>query len=93
MYTYFLNYMGPINMDWIKKNGSGWRAGRIDVDGPSPDEYAVNVMDADSWVLFGDWLFNLTTETKLEFQELVTRFEAEAGHRIVWHRDGGMERW
>ena len=30
---YSTNYMGPINMDWIKEHGSDWAGGRIDLYG------------------------------------------------------------
>jgi len=33
MISYSTNWMGPINRDWIAKNGDCWAAGRIDVLG------------------------------------------------------------
>lgn len=89
-FTYFLNWMGPINTKWLAENGGNWCAGRIDVRGGDEDEYpygqelAVPIMSGASWSRFGEWLNTLRTDTMLELDELVARFERETGWSIEW---------
>lgn len=90
MVRYFLNWMGPINTEWIAKHGEDWCAGRIDICGVIEDEYpygieyGVPTMKWVSWVVFGDWLSRLRTDIVLEKDELFARFEQETGRKIEW---------
>ena len=86
MVTYFLNWMGPINPQFIAKYGDGWRCGRIDIDDGMPygREYSVGVMDAESWLLLGEYLRNLRTEEVWCYQRIIDTFEREYQHNIVW---------
>ena len=54
---YSINYMGPINTDWIKHHGEGWSAGRIDIygDGLYPDEIGLPPMKSEDWGRFSNW--------------------------------------
>jgi len=68
-------------------------AGRIDVRDDSKngydgwDEYSIAPMREDSWNRLSDWLWDLETETQLSYEELMARFEEEAGHKILWLSD------
>lgn len=90
MISYFLNWMGPINTQWIAENGEGWCAGRIDLsadfDEPFGTEVAVPIMAGSSWQAFGDWLSRLRTDERWCLDRLVTAFEAETGKTIEWFR-------
>lgn len=88
MYDYSINWMGPINMDWIKEHGEGWSAGRIDIYGDGldyPDEIALPPMKSDDWQSFGDWLETVETDTKWTLEQLVTEYE-KTDKEIVWLR-------
>lgn len=69
-------------------------AGRIDIHGLDPDEYyggsdeyGLPVMRGESWNALSDWLDDLETETLLSYDELISRFETETGHKIQWLED------
>lgn len=96
MYTY--SYVGYIilNKDWIKKYGSQWRAGRIEVDdGKSHyhiDEYGVfydivqmekEMLEKNIEISFEDWLFNFTSSNKLSKKEIIDLYEQETGIKIT----------
>lgn len=90
MIHYSTNWMGPVSSDWYKQRGITDRccAGRIDIRGV-PDEpwgleYGLPPMLAESWGWLSDWLDDFESETLLEFDELIARFERETGHKIMW---------
>ncbi len=83
---YHLNWMGPISADWIKKNGHGWAAGRMDTDYgyPYPVEISVNTMKAEDWNNLQDWLRTYKTFGLQTLDVIVGDFERETGHKITW---------
>lgn len=85
VYTYFLNWMGPINREWIQANGANWCAGRIDVS-PGDDEIGVPIMHSDDWQKFCIWLGNnLTTEEQiLSLDKILELYYNDGNSRIVW---------
>lgn len=88
MIKYYLILMGPINKEWIEKNGKQWCAGRIDIDDGSPYgvEYAVSPMHYEDWNEFREWLMHHQTEKLLSKQELFSRFESERNKLICWFK-------
>ena len=90
---YRTNWMGPINMDWIRKNGAGWSAGRIDcrglgLDPMYGDEIGLSPMKTEDWNRFGDWLDSFTSGTMLSLDELVNEYE-KTNPKIVWFNYDG----
>jgi len=90
MVSYFLNFMGPINRDWIIKNGNNWCGGRIDVSGLDYFEYyegrtelGVPLMHAEDWRSFGNWLWEFNSESMLNLEQLVSIYERE-NPKIRW---------
>lgn len=91
--NYSTNYMGPINMDWIQKNGSDWSGGRIDVYGTDshyPDELSLPIMKTSDYATFSDWLDTVETDTMWTLEQLVTEYE-KTHTKIVWHRTPDWE--
>lgn len=79
--------MGPVNYDWIQKNGNDWAGGRIDICGNDdyyPDELHLPIMKASSYGPFSEWLSKLRTTGMLTLKELVERYENETGNKIIW---------
>lgn len=70
-----------------------YAAGRIDIrdrekDGYDGwDEYGLRCMHGESWGKLSQWLRDLKTDTKLSYNELIERFEAETDHKIRWWID------
>lgn len=89
MITYWLNWMGPINKDWISKNGDHWSCGRIDVSGienePFGFELGVPNMLSSDWVMFGAWLRGFVSSELLSLKELVAEYE-KTNPKITWLR-------
>lgn len=90
--TYSTNWMGPINSEWIKENGEGWSAGRIDIRGVIDgdgiyDEMRLPPMKSGSWRSFSDWLDTVTTETVHELGTLVDWYYMEGNLEIWWFHD------
>lgn len=89
MVRYDTNWMGPINEEWIKQNGEGWAAGRIDCSGtgcgPYGDELSLPPMKSEDWRRFGDWLWDFETEDLWTLDELVEVYEI-TNPKIVWLR-------
>ena len=86
---YSINWMGPINRDWIQKNGNYWAGGRIDVYGTDidyPEEIGLPIMYQEDWVRLSVWLDELRTKELLTFEELVAKYE-ENNPRIRWWND------
>lgn len=90
MINYWLLWMGPINKDWIDKNGSCWCAGRIEAswsegeDNPYGIEYAVPPMHCNDWKEFSTWLMHHQTEEVETLQMLCWRFELHRNKVIEW---------
>jgi len=84
---YNTNWMGPINMEWIRKNGEGWSTGRIDCSGtglgPYGDELSLSPMKSEDWGRFGDWLWDFETNELWTLQQLVTEYE-KTNPTITW---------
>lgn len=89
MITYWLNWMGPINADWISKNGDQWSGGRIDVSGvedePFGFELSAPTMLSSDWVRFGAWLKDFSSPELLSLQELVAEYE-KTNPTITWFK-------
>ena len=88
MIHYHINWMGPINENWIAKHGTGWSAGRIDIwgvpDEPWGLEYGLPPMRTEDWNDFGDWLLDFETEELLELEDIIARYEQDSGKKIRW---------
>jgi hypothetical protein len=85
MITYFLNYTGPINKEWLAKHGGHWCGGRIDVHGTEDSEFSVPIMHCEDWSRFGDWLWDFTSEAVLDLDNLVDLYERE-NPKIRWFK-------
>lgn len=88
--NYSTNYMGPVNSDWIKKHGSDWAGGRIDLYGVNsdyPEEFEISLpfMKTDDYKKFSDWLETLETDDVWTLQQLVEQYQ-KTNSKIVWHR-------
>ena len=90
MIHYNLNWMGPINTDWIKQYGQGWAAGRIDCRGkgldPYGEELSVPPMKQEDWYRMADWLWEFTTEKLLTLEQLVEIYE-QTNPPITWLKE------
>lgn len=86
MIHYSTNLMGPINLEWIKKNGDNWSSGRIDVYGDRYEsEMGLPPMDWKDWDQFSQWLDKFKSEKPLRLEELVKLYE-ETNSKITWFR-------
>lgn len=85
--------MGPVNKDWIEKNGNHWRGGRIDVHDEHADyfdhstrEFGVPLMHAEDWSMFSEWLWDFESDEVLNLDQLVGLYECEHP-KIRWFLD------
>ena len=68
-------------------------AGRIDIRDDSKsgydgwNEYGVAPMHGEDWNALSDYLWDLTTEKLLSYNELIEQFETHYGKRIRWADD------
>lgn len=91
MVTYSLNWMGPINKEWISKYGGHWSTGRIDIRDDSKEgycgwnEYGLHPMHTEDWNALGDYLWDLETPKELCKIELIESFEKWYGKKIRWY--------
>jgi len=78
--------MGPINSDWIQKNGNHWAGGRIDVYGSEeyPDEIGLPIMHVEDYGKFSEWLDSFTSIAMWTLEELVLLFEKQTKIHIRW---------
>ena len=84
---YSTNWMGPMNMDWIEKNGSDWAGGRIDMHGGDwsyPEEIGLPMMKQEDFNKFSNWLDTIETDDVWTLQQLVKQYE-KTNSKIVWH--------
>jgi len=97
MIQYSTNMMGPVSLDWYRERGlldeSGqpkeyWAGGRIDIYGVPgehyPIEYALPIMNGESWNIFSDWLDEYETKELVSFEQIINMFETKTGHKIRW---------
>lgn len=88
-----LNIGDEYETDEVTHNYAG---GRIDIRDDSKEgydgwsEYAVKIMHGTSWNLLSDFLDDLETETQLDYDELISLFENETGHTILWAPEKGL---
>ena len=93
MITYSTNWMGPISVQWIQEHGEGWSGGRIDIRDDTKhgydgwDEYSLPPMRTEDWNALSDYLWDLTTEELLSYNELILQFETHYGKKIRWADD------
>lgn len=88
MVSYCTNWMGPVNLDWIERNGNDWAGGRIDVYGNDdyyPDELGLPLMKANDFYEFGEWLRTVRTVGVLSLKDLEKRYTSETGKTITWY--------
>lgn len=86
MIEYSINWMGPINTDWIKQHGDQWSAGRIDIYGtntPFGEELGVPPMHKEDWDRFSEWLRSFKTETSWSLFKLITEYQ-KTNPKILW---------
>ena len=95
MITYSTNWMGPVSIRWYEERGLDHKriqycCGRIDIRDDSEqgyagwDEYGLSPMPAEDWNALSDFLWDLTTEYKLGYNELIEMFEQHYGKSIRW---------
>lgn len=88
MVTYSTNWMGPLNLEWIKENGDCWSGGRIDIYGvpgePYPLEYSLPVMHSKDWNRLSNWLDTVETPVLWSREDLLSNFERFIGREIRW---------
>jgi len=98
MITYSTNWMGPISLRWYEERGLSntaitYSAGRIDIRDDSKsgydgwDEYSLPPMRTEDWNALSDYLWDLTTEELLSYNELILQFETHYGKKIRWADD------
>ena len=88
--TYSTNWMGPINLDWIKENGEHWAGGRIDIYGtgePYGDETNCPIMHAEDYNSLSDWLDTFETDTVWNWVELIREYEKTHSKIRLFHED------
>ena len=67
-----------------------YAGGRIDIRDSSKqgydgwDEYGMAPMHGEDWNALSDWLWDLTTPTKLSYNTLIEQFEQYYGKKIRW---------
>ena len=86
MVSYSTNWMGPVNMEWIKKYGDNWATGRIDIRGtgePYGDEMHLPPMDYKDWSRFSEWLDDFYTDYMWTLSAIVKEYE-KTNPPITW---------
>lgn len=70
-----------------------YACGRIDIRDSSKegydgwDEYDLEPMHSEDWNALSEYLWDLTTETQLSYDELIAGFEEHYGKKIRWWKD------
>jgi len=70
-----------------------YSAGRIDIRDDTKEgydgwnEYSVAPMHSEDWNALSDYLWDLTTEELLSYNELIEQFETHYGQKIRWADD------
>lgn len=77
MITYSTNWMGPINLHWIKEFGDCWATGRIDVNDGTEygTEMSLPPMHVEDWNTFSEWLDTVETMSVWPLKELADAYE------------------
>jgi hypothetical protein len=86
--------MGPISLDWVKRNGEEWAGGRIDIYGTDsfyPEEHTLPIMHREDWASFGDWLDEIVSPSKLSLEELVQMYEQDHSKIRWWKANEGAD--
>lgn len=77
--SYSTNWMGPLNLSWVKENGDCWAMGRIDIRGVKDEpfglEYGLGPMHVEDWNTFSDYLDTKLTRRLYSFEELIADYE------------------
>jgi len=93
MWVYFLNKVGPLDYDWIRKNGSGWITGRVECEcddiedeGYSPQgrEFPTGLMHENDWASMSAWAAKLRTKEVLTREEFIEMYQRAKGRKIRW---------
>lgn len=92
MIAYDLNWMGPLNAEWLQKHGYGWSGGRIDssstLENPYGKEYGLSIMDTRDWHRLSSFVDDLTSEKYFKNVGEILNLYYQAGNpRIVWWVD------
>jgi hypothetical protein len=70
-----------------------YACGRIDIRDSTKegydgwDEYDLEPMHSEDWNALSEYLWDLTTETQLSYDELIAGFEEHYGKKIRWWND------
>ena len=70
-----------------------YACGRIDIRDSSKegydgwDEYDLEPMHSEDWNALSEYLWDLTTDTQLSYDELIAGFEEHYGKKIRWWKD------
>jgi hypothetical protein len=78
MITYWCNYTGPINPQWLAENGSHWAGGRIDISGTGDmfgESMGLPIMHTEDWNAFSRWLRDISTDEVWTLDQLVGLYE------------------
>lgn len=90
---YSTNWMGPLNLNWIKEHGDNWASGRVDVYGDRHEsEIGLPPMDNKDWHRFSHWLDDITTDRIYNLEELVKWYE-KTNPKIIWLRTPEWEKY
>ena len=86
-YEYWFVGYGIVNPEWVENNGSGWRAGRIEVN-DNIREYAVDeysVLFKKDNAHFEDWCDELISKDQLSLEEILEMYKRQTGREIeLW---------
>ena len=87
---YSTNWMGPLNREWIEKNGRQWAGGRIDVHGDVPEytELGIRIMRGEDWRRFTYWLNDFVTPEIWTTEQLVMAYELYNTKIVLWEDNG-----
>lgn len=70
-----------------------YSCGRIDIRDSSKegydgwDEYGLEPMPSEDWNALSEYLWDLTTDTQLSYDDLIAGFEEHYGKKIRWWKD------
>lgn len=72
---------------------TNYSCGRIDIRDDSKegydgwDEYSLEPMHGEDWNALTDWMWDLTTDHVVGYNELIAMFEEQYGKKIRWWKD------